>query len=506
MKKITYLLIIAGLSISLLSSGQVPQMIDFQGMARDDSGNPLTNVTISARMSVYEGPLPGVMVYSEMHYPQTNSYGLFHLMIGDGAVIMGNFSTINWASGNFFIQTEIDPNGGNNFVDMGMSKLATVPFAFYAAESGSGGSLWQQNGSDIYYNDGWVGIGTDVPEWPLHIHTNSGPSYVSISDATGGLANGLRLGKSGNGDAYLLNDYEYGKLHLGTDGTYDMVINEEGMFGVGMNLPLVRMHVKSENSPGANGTDLGVLYSTSQDLAPAVFGYSEGNTGDISYGVFGHSYSNDCPYNMGVFAEGGGGFTNNYGLYATDFGETGSNYSIAVYGDQEGTGGAGEYAGYFSGDVEVTGTLSKGGGSFKIDHPQDPANKYLYHSFVESPDMMNIYNGNVTTGARGYAEVTLPAYFESLNMDFRYQLTVIGEFAQAIVKEEISGSRFTIQTDKPNVKVSWQVTGIRKDPWAQANRIQTEVEKTDIEKGRYLHPELYGKSREMGLATGLPHR
>ena len=82
----------------------------------------------------------------------------------------------------------------------------------------------------------------------------------------------------------------------------------------------------------------------------------------------------------------------------------------------------------------MTGTLTKGGGSFKIDHPLDPENKYLSHSFVESPDMMNVYNGNVDARTRtATATVELPAYFEALNRDFRYQLTVIGDFAQAIV-------------------------------------------------------------------------
>jgi hypothetical protein len=177
---------------------------------------------------------------------------------------------------------------------------------------------------------------------------------------------------------------------------------------------------------------------------------------------------------------------------------------MGVYGDDAGSATY-NYAGYFSGDVHVSGTFSKSGGSFKIDHPQDPANKYLVHSFVESPDMMNIYNGNVTTSSNGIAVVELPSYFEVLNMDFRYQLTVIGEFAQAIIKEEISGNQFTIQTDKPHVKVSWQVTGVRNDAWAQANRIEVEVDKGDLEKGLYLHPELYGKSEAMGLKTGVPH-
>ena len=157
------------------------------------------------------------------------------------------------------------------------------------------------------------------------------------------------------------------------------------------------------------------------------------------------------------------------------------------------------YAAWFNGNVDVDGNLSKAGGSFKIDHPLDPANKYLYHSFVESPDMMNIYNGNVTTDSGGNATVTMPDWFEALNRDFRYQLTVIGQFAQAMVASKISNGSFMIKTDKPNVEVSWQVTGVRQDAWANAHRIPVEQEKPELERGFYLHPELYGAPEEEGV-------
>ena len=157
-----------------------------------------------------------------------------------------------------------------------------------------------------------------------------------------------------------------------------------------------------------------------------------------------------------------------------------------------------------AGDVHIKGNLSKGGGSFKIDHPLDPANKYLYHSFVESPDMMNVYNGNITTNKAGLATVVLPDYFEALNRDFRYQLTVIGQFAQAIVAKEVSKGRFTIKTNRPGVKVSWQVTGIRQDAYANAHRIPTEVEKPPQEQGHYLHPELFGVGPEQAVGYDGP--
>ncbi|SOE23895.1 hypothetical protein SAMN06298216_4269 [Spirosomataceae bacterium TFI 002] len=140
-----------------------------------------------------------------------------------------------------------------------------------------------------------------------------------------------------------------------------------------------------------------------------------------------------------------------------------------------------------TGDLTITGSVAKGSGTFKIDHPLDPQNKYLYHSFVESPDMMNVYNGNATTDDNGNVTVTLPEYFEALNMDYRYQLTPIGQFAQAIISEKVLHNQFKIKTDKPNVEVSWQVTGIRNDAFAKQNRVKVSVDKPASEKGTYMH-------------------
>lgn len=145
-----------------------------------------------------------------------------------------------------------------------------------------------------------------------------------------------------------------------------------------------------------------------------------------------------------------------------------------------------------AGNVTIPGTLSKGGGSFKIDHPLDPENKYLYHSFVESPDMKNIYDGVVTTDEQGYATIELPEWFSALNKDFRYQVTVIGDgdvWARARVFRKIENNAFVIQTDIPGVEVSWQVTGIRQDAYAEAHRIEVEEDKSEAERGTCLHPE-----------------
>jgi hypothetical protein len=157
-------------------------------------------------------------------------------------------------------------------------------------------------------------------------------------------------------------------------------------------------------------------------------------------------------------------------------------------------------AGEFAGDVEITGNLAKGGGSFKIDHPLDPENKYLYHSFVESPDMKNIYDGVTTLDEKGEATVRLPEYFEALNRDFRYLLTAIGAPGPGLyIAEKVSAGRFKIAGGIPGMEVSWQVTGIRQDAFANKNRIEVEVNKSEKERGYYLHPNAFGKSEEKGI-------
>jgi hypothetical protein len=189
-----------------------------------------------------------------------------------------------------------------------------------------------------------------------------------------------------------------------------------------------------------------------------------------------------------------------------------TGHGSGIYGENTGTGNAGEFHGdvsvsgngFFTGNLTVVGKVLKGSGDFRIDHPLDPEHKFLSHSFVESPDMMNIYNGNVTTDATGNAAVPLPAYFEALNRDFRYQLTVLGQFAQAIVSRKIAGNSFEIRTDKPGVEVSWQVTGIRQDAWALARPIVVEEFKPAEQQGMYLYPAGFGAGEEKQI--GAPSR
>ena len=263
-----------------------------------------------------------------------------------------------------------------------------------------------------------------------------------------------------------------------------------------------------------DGSDDGVGYGVSgkSDSWVGVKGQSNGygvkGESNPGYGVYGKSHSGTGV--LGLSDDG-------YGVFG------GSVYSAGLYGES-----INDYAAILYGKVKITGNLEKAGGSFKIDHPLDPANKYLCHSFVESPDMKNVYDGIVVLDRKGKAEIELPDWFGILNKDFRYQLTSIGAPGPNLyIAEEISdmatnttntkysssksssnknknknknnNSRFKIAGGASGMKVSWQVTGIRKDPWANAHRVQVEEDKPEKERGYYLHPYLHGQAEEKGI-------
>ena len=744
------------LCISIVLHAQVPKQFNYQGVARDAKGNPLCRQTLSLKLSVLPTSDANQVEYEETQIVSTNEFGLYTLQIGNGTVLTGDMKTVKWESGNKYIKVAIDPQGGNNFHDMGTTQLLSVPYAIYSDMAGiakesknenktratnnyiektSGAgvanstSLLYDNGTNIglgttspsakfhiyqnvasvlehlrmqnvnangagrftMYNDGAsayatftkygstyaggyagistlypyanllafgnngvaagdgqgrflissagnigmsifkggtsklkfhtdfvtenVGIGGNaVPESRVHLNNTDGANMdIRLSNTTSGhtATDGFKL--SENGPNAELWNYENGALAFGTNNNERMRIAANGRVGIGTNSPnsAYRLTVNPDPANLIGGViindagDETSLKISKTGLNPAVEisktstttatpslnvssvstsapaqTISSGNTGleisatkmglysqsDKSYGVYGKSDSLSGGYftsngstsdlyngvlrgeytgtsslasitgvygksvhsttlndGIGVRGEGGykgiEGIVNNpipatvYGLDATVYnnssaygvyGQAGNNSNSGVgtkygiYGTA--SGGATNYAAYFSsGNVNVVNMLSKGGGTFKIDHPLDPENKILYHSFVESPDMMNIYNGNITTDANGEAIVHMPDYFNALNSDFRYQLTTIGSFAQVMVSEKINGNTFKIKSNTPNVEVSWMVTGVRKDAFANQHRVQVEVEKNADEKGKYIHPTAFGLPESQGI-------
>lgn len=216
------------------------------------------------------------------------------------------------------------------------------------------------------------------------------------------------------------------------------------------------------------------------------------NDGPQGYGVRGFVTDNDA---FGVIGQVGvSGGLNGFAVRGDALITSGN--AIGVYGQAS---GATQYAVWANGRLSATGTKT-----FTIDHPEDPANKMLVHYCAEGNQPMNSYSGNTTTDAEGNAWVNLPSYVEDINKDFRYQLTVMGTFAQAIVGQEIQGGRFQIRTDKPNVKVSWRVEGVRNDRWVKKYGAPDELEKKGNWKGKYLQPDLFGLEPEKSMFYHKP--
>lgn len=333
--------------------------------------------------------------------------------------------------------------------------------------AGSGADNLVARSDHNHWGQTWTG-----DDWGLTLQAN--PNYVNsaalVSTAVGEEGTGVQgLVAPGGSSAGMLVPTAVSGISLAPAGswgnrTYGVYGSAAGTGGYGL---------------FGNGTYTGTAGLADGSSGRGVFGLATGGGGT---GVYGKGPN-------GVYAEST--VSSGNGIVATA--NTGS-LAFGVWGiSSEG------YAGYFSGRVNVTGQLTKGSGAFRIDHPLDPENQYLQHSFVESPDMKNIYDGVVTLDANGEATVDLPEYFEVLNRDFRYQLTCIGGYAPVYIGQEIVNRQFRIAGGTPGLKVSWQVTGIRHDPWADDNRIQVEMPKPPEEVGTYLYPQGYGMPETLGL-------
>jgi hypothetical protein len=227
-----------------------------------------------------------------------------------------------------------------------------------------------------------------------------------------------------------------------------------------------------------------------------------GTTGyGAGVGVEGRGFSGDGVWGTSVHGHGVTGLSEeNIGVFGH------SARHIGVFGRSGYNGRGASGAGVFDGKVYIHGDLevANGNKSFKIDHPLDPQNKYLVHNTVESSERKNVYDGVVQLDEDGTASVDLPEWFDALNGDFRYQLTAVGGAAPNLhIAEEIYENRFRVGGGEGGMKVCWQVTGSRNDPWAEANPFEVEQEKPQEDRGRYLQPDLYDAPEEQSVLREL---
>jgi hypothetical protein len=326
--------------------------------------------------------------------------------------------------------------------------------------------------------------------------TGSAGASIIDADAYGvnnaGGTPGLRFGGASSGETIASNRNiglnRYG-LDFYTSFAPRVAITQGGQMGIATRVPHNQLDVISQSNGYA------AIYAGGGNAA----GGSGANGGDglDTFGGNADTTSNSGSVlgGNGVTAYGGGG-----GYFGGDgidgYGGNGNTVGGSGIVGFPGNGPDGAYAGLFYGDVDINGTVIGDSSIYRMDHPLDPANKYLSHSSVESEDMMNIYNGIVVLDSNGEAVVQMPNWFSTLNRDFRYQLTCIGGFAPVYIAEELANNQFKVGGGRAGMKVSWQITGIRQDAWANAHRTPVVEEKNDRERGFYLHPELYGQPDE----------
>ncbi|MCC7029926.1 MAG: hypothetical protein IT257_06440 [Chitinophagaceae bacterium] len=439
--------------------------LDAAGLFKTTSNNFIERGVLRAE---YGGTVAEdhVAIYGKSIPDSNNYYGIG--VKGDGGYNGASFTGTNLLLA--------DPNGYNatygailngisdNNATYGSFNFAGQPYA-------SQNVLGEKTGSAHYAQGGEINTGVNTSA----LSTANTVAYGIYSTANGDGNNVAAYFASDRGDSML--------------GVVSIVNNDMNLLN-GNNAALI---VSNHSTPGLAGVG---IRSTGGFIGVS-------GTGGY-YGVRGISEGDG--ESMGVIGIANPGANPNSdtksGVYGVAQGGLGYNIGMLGYSP---TAGNLDYAGYFIGKLNVSGMLSKGGGTFRIDHPLDPTNKYLYHSFVESPDMMNVYNGNVTSNANGEAIVNLPAYFEAENKDFKYQLTVIGKDSRVYISEEINNNTFKIKTSEPNTKVSWQVTGVRQDPFANAHRVVAEVDKTGDAKGKYIHPLEYGKPETESETYEMTH-
>ena len=332
MKRIFSMLAFAAFALSVLA--QSPDLMTYQAILRDAGNELLRNQAVAVQISIIQGTPGGTVVYSEVHSESTNVNGLVSLEIGNG-VSGDDFSLINWSSGPFFIKTETDPAGGTNYTITSTSQLLSVPYAKYADEAGNVFSgnyadlsgapinvsafvndagyltsqLWSLNGTDIYYQGGNVGIGTNSPGELLTLNNGANNTYVSFqNNSTGsGASNGLLMGLRFDSNAALWN-YEPGYIHIGTDNASRIMIESGGDVGINTFDPTAQFQVVGDTKFGTDGVAFnelreitGVTGTGNSTQISLPGGYDEDNTrvlcveiqyGDGAWAGLGSHYKN----------------------------------------------------------------------------------------------------------------------------------------------------------------------------------------------------------------------
>ncbi|MBK9639567.1 MAG: hypothetical protein IPO63_17855 [Bacteroidetes bacterium] len=173
-------LLLASTLVISTATAQVPQGISYQAIAFNAGGAPVVNGNVGVKISILDNSISGSVVYSETHTKPTNAQGLFNLNIGQGSPTTGTFSTINWATYTKFLKVEIDPNGGTNYVIVGINQLMSVPYALYSENTNSGNISGLSNLSSTK-NGTMLVVYTSSNAYGFTVSSGGNPTWYSQS-------------------------------------------------------------------------------------------------------------------------------------------------------------------------------------------------------------------------------------------------------------------------------------------------------------------------------------
>ncbi len=557
-----YLLTIVSLCMAptLLAA---PSLISYQGRLSDPAGSPVADGSYQLRFRIYDSPSGGITLWDSQARSVQLSAGVYTYILGQDVPFPANLfgSSDRWLgvtvgadpemsprrqflSNAFALQARdadivpwsgisgmpagfadgIDDNSGGDITAVntsggltggatsGDANISIAPGGVTSAHIGDGQIVDADISPTANISPGKIlGGAASLTENQTFSGVNKFTSNITFFDSTAGaIENTFMIGRQSAPPSAM----------LAARRNYNSTFNLYGLYAWMQNVstgPLYGVYglCRASTAGSANAGNVYGVYGRGESDASersGLLAYAKSLTPNLqsggSYGLIAHAYYGTAVF--GVFAQadssaffcyGVRGLSRaaagiGYGIYGAA--NDGSGYGYGIYGEAFNNGFQ-SWAGYFNGDVNVTGIVATPAFLTRMDHPLDPENMYLYQAGVQSSEQTNLYSGNVDLDENGEATVVLPDWIEAANSEFRYQLTCIGGYAQVFVAQEVTNNRFKIAGGTPGLRVSWQLTGIRNDLYAKAHPFVAEQLKPGFERGKYLNPELYGLGRELAI-------